>query len=77
MESNCSRYPLKPLDPSLDPAYSDGVPPRPRRPNHAGEIATAPPAPWIPPLLQRLRTISIEALEDEIEREAKREERYA
>jgi hypothetical protein len=77
MESNCSRYALKPLDPSVDPAYIDGVPPRPRRTNHAGEIGTAPPAPWIPSPLQRLQTISIEALEDEIEREAKREERFA
>jgi hypothetical protein len=40
-----------------------------------GEIAVEPPVPWIPPPLQRLHTISIEALEDEIEREAEREER--
>jgi hypothetical protein len=75
MTSNCSLYPLKPLDPAVDPAYCDGTPPRPRRPRHEGEIATEWPVPWIPLPLQRLTTISIEALEDEIEREAEREER--
>ena len=74
MESNCSLYPLKPLDPAVDPAYHDGVPPRPHRPRPAGEIATAWPVSRIPPDLQRLHTISIEALEDALEREAKHEE---
>jgi hypothetical protein len=75
MTSNCSLYPLKPLDPAVDPAYTDGIPPRPHPVQHAGEIAVLPPVPWIPPPLQRLRTISIEALEDEIEREAARAEK--
>ena len=70
MMSNCSLHPLAPLDPAVDPAYSDGIPPRPRRVKHDGEIATDWPVPWIPVPLQRLQTISIELLEDEIEREA-------
>jgi len=74
MESNCSLYPLKPLDPAVDPAYHDGLPPTPRRTIHAGEIAIDWPVGRIPPALQRLQTISIEALEDELEREATREE---
>lgn len=75
MTSNCSLYPLEPLLPSVDPAYSDGIPPRPRRPKHEGEIATEWPVPWIPTPLQHMTTISIETLEDEIERAAEREER--
>jgi hypothetical protein len=74
MVSNCSLYPLKPLDPAADPAYNDGIPPRPRHASHAGEIAVVWPVVRIPPALGRLRTISIEALEDELEREAEREE---
>jgi hypothetical protein len=74
MESNCSLYPLKPLDPAVDPAYQDGVPPRPHRPRTGGEIATAWPIARVPPDLQRLRLISIEELEDVLEREAVREE---
>jgi hypothetical protein len=70
MTSNCSLYPLAPLDPAVDPAYSDGIPPRPRRTKHEGEIATDWPIPWIPSPLQHQQTISIELLEDEIEREA-------
>jgi hypothetical protein len=74
MDSNCSLYPLKPLDPAVDPAYHDGLPPRARHAKHAGEIAVDWPVSRIPAPLQRLQTISIEALEDEIEREAEREE---
>lgn len=77
MTSNCSLYPLAPLDPAVDPAYSDGIPPRPRRTRHDGEIATDWPIPWIPVGLQRLQTISIELLEDEIEREAELEELWS
>ena len=74
MVSNCSLYALKPLDPSIDPAYADGLPPRPRTVRHLGEIRTDWPVPSIPGTMRRLQTISIEALEDEIEREAAREE---
>lgn len=77
MVSNCSLYSLKPLDPAVDPAYHDGPPPRPRHPRRVGEIPTDWPVARIPSTLGRLRTISIEALEDEIEREATREERFA
>jgi len=76
MMSNCSLHPLAPLDPAVDPAYSDGIPPRPRRAKHDGEIATDWPVPWIPVPLQRAQTISLELLEDEIEREAEIAERW-
>lgn len=75
MMSNCSHYRLRPLDPSVDPAYQDGPPPPAHRVNHAGEITVEMPTAVIPHLLARFRTISIEELEDEIEREARREER--
>jgi hypothetical protein len=75
MMSNCSHHPLRALDPAVDPAYQDGIPPRPHRANHAGEIVLDWPIPVIPEPLRRLKTISIEALEDEIEREAAMEER--
>jgi hypothetical protein len=42
--------------------------------NHAGEITGDWPVTRIPSALRRLHTISIEALEDELEREAAREE---
>ena len=74
MVSNCSLHPLEPLDPAVDPAYHDGPPPRLRGVNHAGEIAVDWPVGRIPPALARLHTISIEALEEELEREAAREE---
>ena len=77
MVSNCSLYPLEPLDPAVDPAYVDGTPPRPHLPRHSGEIATDWPVGTIPTPLRRLQTISIEALEDEIERAAAREEAFA
>src|SRR5262249_32434384 len=38
MTSNCSLYPLKPLDPAIDPAYADGPAPPEHRVNHAGEL---------------------------------------
>jgi hypothetical protein len=76
MTSNCSRFPLKPLDPAIDPAYQDGPPPRPHRTKHSGELLVEWPFATIPEPLRKLRTISIEALEDQLEREAKIEERY-
>lgn len=75
MMSNCSLYRLEPLDPSVDPAYHDGTPPLRRHVSHAGEITIDWPVSHIPLLLSRFRTISMEGLEDEIEREARREER--
>ncbi len=74
MHSNCSLFPRKPLDPAVDPAYRDGAPPRPRHANHAGEIPVDWPVSRMPPTLGRLQTVSIEALEDELERAAEREE---
>ena len=75
MMSNCSLYRLRPLDPAVDPAYQDGPPPHPHHPRHAGEITIDWPIALIPYSLARQQTISIETLEDEIEREARREER--
>jgi len=75
MMSNCSLYRLRPLDPAVDPAYQDGPLPLPRHANHSGEITIEWPIALIPSPLSRYRTISIEELEDEIEREAVREER--
>jgi len=77
MMSNCSHHPLRALDPAVDPAYRDGIPPRPHRLTHAGEIVVDWPIAVIPEPLRRLQTISIEALEDEIEREAAFEEKLA
>jgi len=74
MMSNCSLYPLKPLDPAVDPAYADGPPPPEHRVNHAGEIEIDWPVASIPSRLNRYRTISFETLEDELERNAEREE---
>jgi hypothetical protein len=74
MTSNCSLYPLEPLDPAIDPAYADGPPPPTHRVNHAGEIEVDWPVNLIPSRLNRFRTISFEALEDELERSAEREE---
>ncbi len=75
MMSNCSLYRLRPLDPGLDPAYQDGPLPLAHPVNHAGEITVELPTAFIPSPLNRFHTISIEELEDEIEREARREER--
>ena len=74
MMSNCSLYPLEPLDPAVDPAYADGPPPPAHRVNHAGEIEIDWPVSAIPSRLNRYRTISFETLEDELERNAEREE---
>ena len=75
MEFHCSTHqPPKPLDPAVDPAYHDGTPPRLRPANHAGELAVEWPGTRIPSNFQRLQTVSIEELEDELEREAAREE---
>jgi hypothetical protein len=75
MMSNCSVHRLAPLDPAFDPAYTDGPPPRPHPPSHAGEMPIDWPVVRIPHQLEGFATISIETLEDEIEREAVREER--
>jgi len=75
MMSNCSLYRLRPLDPAVDPAYQDGPLPHPHPVNHSGEIVIDWPIAHMPDLLAHSSTISIEVLEDEIEREARREER--
>lgn len=75
MMSNCSLYRLRPLDPAVDPAYQDGLPPPAHRTNHAGELDVAWPVSTMPRPLTRFTTVSIEELEDELEREARREER--
>jgi len=72
--SNCSLHRLEPLDPAYDPAYSDGVPPRTRPPNHAGEVVVDWPVARLPGRFRGAHTISLEALWDELEREAEREE---
>ncbi|HEV7735111.1 MAG TPA: hypothetical protein VGR62_23275 [Candidatus Binatia bacterium] len=76
MTSNCSLYPRKPLDPAFDPAYRDGVPPRSRQPNHAGEVVMDWPVSRLPQQFRGANTISIEALWDALEREAEREEHW-
>jgi hypothetical protein len=78
MVSNCSLYPLEPLLPAFDPAYTDGPPPPPRRSIAAatddGDVDAWPMGP-LPASLRGFQTISFETLEDELEREAQREGR--
>ena len=76
MTSNCSLYPLAPLDPANDPAYADGPAPATHRISHAGEIEIDWPVNLIPSRLNRFRTISFETLEYELERSAEREEQF-
>jgi len=77
MTSNCSLYPLEPLLPAFDPAYTDAPPPPPRR--RPAEAAVDDETGWplgpLPASLRGFQTISLETLEDEIEREARREGR--
>jgi hypothetical protein len=75
MMSNCSLYRLRPLDPAVDPAYQDGPAPLPHPVNHSGELTVELPTTLLPFNLAHASTISIEILEEEIEREARREER--
>lgn len=75
MTSNCSLYPLKPLLPEFDPAYTDGPAPLPHRGRPVGEIDAAWPFGRLPDRLSRFRTISLETLEEEVERAAAREGR--
>ncbi|MFN8544341.1 MAG: hypothetical protein U0807_09040 [Candidatus Binatia bacterium] len=77
MMSNCSLHPLAPIDPSIDPAYADGPPPRPHPDHAAGVIEIAWPFAQLPERLRRRQTISIETLEDMLERDAEREEEWA
>ena len=59
MEFHCTTHePPKALDPAVDPAYHDGIPPRPRQANHAGELEVEWPVTRIPSNFQRLQTIS-------------------
>lgn len=74
MMSNCSLHPLEPLEPAVDPAYADGPLPHVHRVSHAGELAVDWPVSLIPARLSGFQTISFEALEDELERTAEREE---
>ena len=69
-----SHNPPQAIDPAVDPAYHDGLAPRPRNVKPTGEIGLDWPVTRIPAALARLHTISIEALEIELEREAAREE---
>lgn len=73
MTSNCSLYRLAPLDPAIDPAYADGPPPPAHPVSHAGEIDVDWPVSQIPARLSGFQTISLETLEDELERNAERE----
>lgn len=79
MTSNCSLYPLEPLLPEVDPAYTDGPAPfRRRSPQPADDDAdTLPPWPFaqLPPRFGHFQTISIETLEEEVERAARRADR--
>ncbi|HEY2387044.1 MAG TPA: hypothetical protein VGK30_08795 [Candidatus Binatia bacterium] len=84
MTSNLGMHAVRDLDRELMRAY-DGdvpipyywqlpsVPPRPHGRRHPGEMATALPY-VLPPELVRSRAISLEELEERVERLARREE---
>jgi len=74
MTSNCSLHPLKPLDPSIDPAYQDGPPPRLHKVHPTGIIEIELPFAILPDRFRRRQTISLESLEEMVERDAEREE---
>jgi len=74
MTSNCSLHPLKPLDPSIDPAYQDGPPPRPHIVHLSGVVEIELPFAVLPDRFRRSGTISLESLEEMVERVAEREE---
>jgi hypothetical protein len=76
MVSNCSLYPLEPLLPAFDPAYTDGPPPPPRRTSAATDDDDVEwPLGPLPASLRGFQTISLETWEDELEREARRKGR--
>lgn len=74
MTSNCSLHPLKPLDPTIDPAYQDGPAPRPHRVHPSGMIEVDLPFAVLPDRFRRGATISLDSLEETVERNAEREE---
>ena len=61
--------------PSAPDTMRSVVPRRAHPTNHSGEIVIDWPISHMPDVLAHSSTISIEVLEDEIEREARREER--
>ena len=76
MTSNCSLHPLKPLDPAIDPAYQDGPPPRPHTVHPTGVIEVIWPFAVLPERFRRSALISLDSLEERIERDAEREEEF-
>ena len=74
MTSNCSLHPLKPLDPAVDPAYQDGPPPRRHRVYSTGVLEIELPFAVLPDRFRRSGMISLENLEEVVERDAEREE---
>jgi hypothetical protein len=84
MTSNLGMHAARDLDRELMRAYDGDVPipyywqlpaapPRPHGRRHPGEIATALPY-VLPPELVRSRAVSLEELEEMVERSARREE---